>query len=326
MKMFRFIALLFYIAIAGPQVAIAQQAGSLPRIGLLIPGSPDAYSQYVSQFMLGLKELEKIEDRDFFLDIRWAGGNLDQLSKLATELVDSKVDVLVVSSAGAAVAAQKATTSIPIVQASGGDPVVSGVATSFPRPGGNLTGISNMAEDLSGKSLERLLLMAPDVSRVGILINPNNPAHASRLAEIRQASTVLHVQAVSLPVSRNSLDQLFAKIVEDDIGALMVLSDGMFLTDRRSIIDRVAKARIPAIYQIREFVFDGGLMSYGINIGANYRRAAALVVRILKGAKPADLPIERPFHMELVINLKTAEELGRKVPRQLLIGADKFVE
>jgi len=276
--------------------------------------------------MQGMKDLGKLENRDFVLDTRWADGHLDRLQMLAAELVASKVDVLVVSSPGAAVAARKVTDSVPIVQASGGDPVLSGLAASMARPGGNVTGISNLAEDLSGKVLEKLLLMAPDVSRIGVLINADNPAHERRFAEIRGAASTFRVDAVGISSPSNALDQTFADVVQHRVGALIVLSDGMFLTDRRSIVDRVAKVRLPALYQIREFVFDGGLMSYGINIGSNYRRSAALVDRILKGAKPSDLAIERPSKLELVINTKTAKALGREVPRILLCCADTIID
>jgi len=320
------IALFCCIAIGWPHVVIAQQPTRVARIGFLIPGSHDAYHDYLSQFVQGLRDLGRFENRDFVLDTRWADGHLDRLQMLATELVASKVDVLVVSSSGAAIAARKATASIPIIQASGGDPVLSGLAASAARPGGNVTGISNLAEDLSSKVLEKLLLMAPGVSRVGILVNADNPAHKLRLAEIRQAAGIFRVDAVGINSPSEGLDQAFAAVVQQDVGALIVLSDGMFLTDRRSIIDRVAKVRLPALYQIREFVFEGGLMSYGINIGANYRRSAVLVDRILKGAKPSDLAIERPSRLELVINTKTAKALGREVPRMLLCCADTIVD
>src|SRR5262245_7321932 len=320
------VVLVWCIVIAWPQFVIAQQTARVARIGFLIPGSHDAYDYYLSQFMQGMKDLGKLENRDFVLDTRWADGHLDRLQMLATELVASKVDVLVVSSSGAAIAARKATASIPIIQASGGDPVLSGLAASAARPGGNVTGISNLAEDLSSKVLEKLLLMAPGVSRVGILVNADNPAHKLRLAEIRQAAGIFRVDAVGINSPSEGLDQAFAAVVQQDVGALIVLSDGMFLTDRRSIIDRVAKVRLPALYQIREFVFEGGLMSYGINIGANYRRSAVLVDRILKGAKPSDLAIERPSRLELVINTKTAKALGREVPRMLLCCADTIVD
>ena len=320
------VVLVWCIVIAWPQLVIAQQTARVARIGFLIPGSHDAYDYYLSQFMQGMKDLGKLENRDFVLDTRWADGHLDRLQMLAAELVASKVDVLVVSSPGAAVAARKVTDSVPIVQASGGDPVLSGLAASMARPGGNVTGISNLAEDLSGKVLEKLLLMAPDVSRIGVLINADNPAHERRFAEIRGAASTFRVDAVGISSPSNALDQTFADVVQHRVGALIVLSDGMFLTDRRSIVDRVAKVRLPALYQIREFVFDGGLMSYGINIGSNYRRSAALVDRILKGAKPSDLAIERPSKLELVINTKTAKALGREVPRILLCCADTIID
>jgi putative ABC transport system substrate-binding protein len=168
--------------------------------------------------------------------------------------------------------------------------------------------------------------MAPGVSRIGILVNADNPAHERRLAEIRQAARSSRVDTIAINSPSDALDRTFTTVVQQNVGALIVLSDGMFLTDRRSIIERVAKVRLPALYQIREFVFEGGLMSYGINIGANYRRSATLVDRILNGAKPGDLAIERPSRLELVINVKTAKALGREVPRILLCCADTIVD
>jgi putative ABC transport system substrate-binding protein len=326
MSMRYFSVLFCLVAFVWPDAVNAQQRARIAQIGILLPGSQEAYSQYLSQFVEGLRDLGHVPKKSFVLHPRWANGQLDRLPALATELVESKVDVLVVSSSGAAVAAQKATAKIPIVQASGGDPIVSGVAATYARPQGNVTGISNLAEELSEKTLEKLLLLAPNVRRVGVMINPDNVAHQHRLIEIRRAADVLRVHAIALIVPPANLEQVFDTITADDIGGLIVLSDATFLTERRKIIDLAAKAHVPAIYQIREFVFDGGLMSYGINIGANYRRAATLVDRILKGATPAELPIERPARFELVINLKTVEALGRKVPRILLTSADTIVE
>lgn len=318
--------LLCWLAFAWPHAVSAQQQPRMAQIGFLVPGSQEAYSQYLSQFVEGLRDLGYLHKKNFVLHPRWANGRLERLPALAAELVESKVNVLVVSSSGAAIAAQKATAKVPIVQASGGDPIVSGVAATYARPQGNVTGISNLAEELSEKSLEKLLLMAPNVRRIGVMINPENASHRHRFAEIREAAHVLRVHAVALNAPAAKLDQVFDTITTDGIGGLIVLSDATFLTGRRKIIDHAAKARVPAIYQIREFVFDGGLMSYGINIGANYRRAATLVDRILKGATPAELPIERPTRFELVINLKTVEAMGRKVPKLLLASADTIVE
>jgi putative ABC transport system substrate-binding protein len=318
--------LLCCMAVLWPQVVIAQQASRVPRIGFLMPGSQESYARYLAAFVQGLRELGKLENRDYFLDPRWADGQLDRLPLLATELVDRKIDVLVVSSAGAAIAARNATTTLPIVQASGGDPVLSGLAASLRDPKGNLTGISNLAEDLSAKSLEQLLHMVPGVTRVGVLVNPLNKVHQRRLDEVQRAASMFHVEVHPVMASPATLDQAMAALGHEDIGALVVLSDGTFLTHRHRIIEGVAKAGLPAIYQIREFVLDGGLMSYGINIAANYRRSAAFVDRILKGAKPADLPIEHPARIELVVNMRTAKELGRAVPASVIGRADEVIE
>jgi putative ABC transport system substrate-binding protein len=326
MRLRRFTILLAWTTVAWPQPVTAQQPSHAPHIGFLLPGSPDAYGGYVAAFLQGLSELGRVEGQNFVLDLRWAYGRLDRLPALAAELVEQKVEIMVVSSAGAAIAARKASTTIPIVQASGGDPVVSGVAESLARPGGNVTGMSNVAEDLSGKVLELLLQMAPGVSRFGVLVNPSNPTHDRRVANLRQAASVLRVEADAITASEPAgLDEAFEKIVRNDIGAMVVLSDGMFLTHRHRIVELMGKARVPAIYQIRAFVTDGGLMSYGINIGDNYLRAAVFVDRILKGAKPADLPIQHPTTYELVINLKTAEALGQIVPPTLLVYANEII-
>jgi putative ABC transport system substrate-binding protein len=315
-----------YLVFASAHSVSAQEQGRPTSVGVLIPGSQEAYSRYLTQFVEGLTQFGYFENKNLVLHVRWADGNLSRLPALAEELVQRNVDVLVVSSAGAAIAAHNATIKIPIVQASGGDPIMSGVTATYAHPQGNVTGISNMAEELSQKSLEKLLLMAPNVRRIGVTVNPDNPAHTQRMAEIRRASEIRHIQAVPLTMALSDLDRTFDDVLRNDIGAAIVLSDGTFLTNRRKIIEQVAKVRIPTIYQIREFVFDGGLMSYGINIGANYRQAASLVDQILKGTKPADIPVQRATKYELVINLKTAQALSLTVPRLLLASADSVIE
>ena len=229
MSMRYFSVLFCLVAFAWPPVVNAQQRTRTAEIGILLPGSEEAYSQYLSQFVEGLRDLGHVHKKTFVLHPRWANGQLDRLPALANELVESKVDVLVVSSSGAAVAAQKATAKIPIVQASGGDPIVSGVAATYARPQGNVTGISNLAEELSEKSLEKLLLLAPNVRRVGIMINPDNVAHQHRLIEIRRAADVLRVHAIALIAPPANLEQVFDTITTDDIGGLIVFQTQRFL-------------------------------------------------------------------------------------------------
>jgi ABC transporter substrate binding protein len=211
--------LLCCMALVWPQVSIAQQSSRVPRIGFLMPGSQESYAKYLAAFVQGLRELGRLENRDYFLDPRWADGQLDRLPLLATELVDRKIDVLVVSSAGAAIAARNATTTLPIVQASGGDPVLSGLAASLRDPKGNLTGISNLAEDLSAKSLEQLLHMVPGLMRVGVLVNPLNKVHQSRLAEVQRAASMFHVEAHPVMASPTTLDQAIATLGQRPRGA-----------------------------------------------------------------------------------------------------------
>ncbi len=303
------------------------QRGRVPRIGFLGPTSPEALQHVVRAFREGLREHGWVEDQNIAIEYRWAEGQIDRFPMLAAELVRMKVDVIVVPSTPAALAAKRATATIPIVMTSGGDPVGSGLVASLARPGGNVTGLSNLAEDLVAKLLELLKAAVPDASRIAILVNPHNRVHSTFTKEADAAARVLNVQLVPLEArAPGEFESAFAAMARERAAATIVLPDPMFVTHRERIVRLSAQGRLPAVYAFREFVDSGGLMSYGANIADNARRSAAYVDKILKGAKPADLPVEQPSKFELVINLKTAKALGLTIPQSVLIRADEVIQ
>jgi putative ABC transport system substrate-binding protein len=323
-----FITLLGTSAAAWPLAARAQQ-GAIRRIGILLPGVPNNAAGFLPTFRQALGALGHVEGRSYVLDIRAAEEQLDRLPALAAELVERKVDVIVAPSAVATLAASRATTTIPIVQAGGGDPVrSSGTADSLARPGGNVTGLTHQSEDLSGKLLELLLKMVPTVSRVGVLFVPDAPVTPLQLRQIQDAGPASRVAIVPVGVSgAAALDSAFATLARENVGGLVVLSAAAFGGSvGRRIIELAAVARLPTIYPYRISVANGGLISYGVKANESFRHAARLVDRILKGARTADLPIEQPTRFELVINLKTARALGLDIPDKLLALADEVIE
>jgi putative ABC transport system substrate-binding protein len=309
--------------LTAPLAGAAQQPKKVSRIGYLAdPSGPT-----VEAFRHGLREFGYVEGQNITLEYRWSGGKIDRFPALAAELVQLKVDIIVVASTPAGLAAKHATTTIPIVMAAGGDPVGSGLVGSLARPGGNITGLSNLAEDLIAKLLELLKAAIPTVSRVAVLANPDNRVHPTFLKEIEGAARTLSV--VLSPLEARGPDELegaFTRAIRERAGALIVLPDPMFVSHRAPIVSLAAKKRLPTIYGFREFVDAGGLMSYGVNLQDNFRRAAGYVDKILKGAKPADLPVEQPTKFELVINMKTAKALGLTIPRSLLLRADEVIQ
>jgi ABC-type uncharacterized transport system substrate-binding protein len=270
---------------------------------------------------LGYREAE------LSIESRYAEGDTQRLPGLATELVRTSPEILVTGSAAAAVAAKQATSSIPIVTIFTADPVGSGLAASLARPGGNLTGLSNIMEDTAGKELELLKTAAPNSTRIAILTNPGNPAHPKELQGAREAAATLGADLVLVEVrAPGEMDNAFAEIKGASVDALVVLADPLFTGQATPIADFAVKQKLPAIYGLREHVRAGGLMSYGPDLKDSYRRAALYVDKILKGAKPADLPIEQPTKVELVINIKTAKALGLAIPQSLLARADEIIE
>jgi putative ABC transport system substrate-binding protein len=316
------------VLLAAPLAAEAQPVRKLPRVGLLSPGSSSdpLVQPYLDVFRRGLRDLGYVEGQSIIIEYRWAEGQYERLPDLATELIRLKVDVIV-AVAVAVRAAKQATQTIPIVMASADDPVATGLVASLARPGGNITGLSIIAHDLVGKQLQLLRDVVPNVSPVAVLWNPANRSHGPQLREAETAAQALGVQLYPLEAQGpGEIDRAFATMTRERVGALLVLLDSMRLFQRERIADLAAKNRLPALYGLRWHVEAGGLMSYGANQLVQTRRVASYVDKILKGAKPGDLPIEQPTKFELVINLKTAKALGLTILPALLGRADEVIQ
>jgi putative ABC transport system substrate-binding protein len=267
-----------------------------------------------------------VEGQTIGIEYRWTEGRDEQFPGFAAELVRLKVDAIVTWGTPAALAAKNATTTIPIVMAASGDPVGTGLVASLARPGGNVTGLSGLNWELEGKRLELLKEVVLKLSRVAVLWNSGNPLHVILLKETHGVAWALGVQLQPVAVQGSvDLDNAFAKMTKERPDALIVEADAFFVTQRRRIVDFTAKTQLPAIYTHRDFVDAGGLMTYGASYPDLFRRAAYYVDKILKGAKPADLPVEQPTKFELVINLKTAKALGLTIPQSILIRADEVI-
>jgi putative tryptophan/tyrosine transport system substrate-binding protein len=307
--------------------AVAQQSGKLPRIGLLFTGESSPPSPNVEAFRQGLRDLGYVEGKNIVLEYRYAEGKIERLPHLAEELVRLPVDVIVTATSPAIHAAKRATDTIPIVFAVSGNPMATGYVASLARPGGNVTGLSVMDYELSGKRLELLTEALRRASRVAVLWNPGNGAMVLKMKEVQSAAQVLRVDIKSLEVrDPQDFDRALAALPREHPHALLTLADPLTLFHRDRIIEMAAKSRVPAMYEDREFVEAGGLMSYGPSVEANYRRAATYVDKILKGAKPAELPVEQPMKFELVINLKAAKQIGVTIPQSVLYRADKVIK
>jgi putative ABC transport system substrate-binding protein len=305
----------------------AQQPAKVPRIGFLSSRSPDAEKSRLAAFQQGLRELGYLEGKNIVIEQRYAAGKFDRLPDLAAELVRLKVDVLVATGAPASHAAKKATSIIPIVMGNAGDPVGTGLVASLARPGGNVTGLSDFNLALVTKRLELLKEVVPAASRVAVLSNPANPTNPLQVKELQAAAPALGVTLLSLEVKGpDDIDRAFTAMRKERAGALIVFGDPMLETHRTRIFEFAVKSRLPAIGAQRAYVDAGGLMSYGTNFEDLYRRAAVYVHKILKGAKPADLPVEQPMKFEFVVNLKTAQQIGLTIPPNVLARADKVIK
>ena len=312
-----------------PFVTFAQQPpGKVFRIGFLDTSSASAPgANRVDALRAGLRDLGYVEGKNIVIEYRWAEGKYERLPGFAAELVQLKADIIVAVSPPAIQAARQATITIPIVMVGVGDPVGAGFVASLVRPGGNITGQSSMIVDLSSKYLELLRVAVPKFSRVAVLMNPSHPNHSDELKNIQ---TVAKTTGVNVsPVQASTASQIEAAVgamTRERTGALIVLADPFFRTQGRRIAEIAAKNRLPTMFWIRELAEAGGLMSYGENTAEQIRRAAIYVDKILKGAKPGDLPVEQPTKFELVINRKTAKALGISIENELLLRADKVIE
>jgi putative ABC transport system substrate-binding protein len=316
-------------ALVAPFGSFAQQQNRIWRVGFLAGRHVDFLdSDYnYGPFRQGMRELRYVEGKNLVIEWRSAEGKNERLPGLATELVNLKVDVIVVAGTPAASAAQKATTTIPIVMGSIADPVGNGFVKSLAQPAGNITGLSNMSGDVSPKQLEMLLDMVPKLSRVALLVNPSNPANIKSLEIVQAAGQKRGVKILRADArTPQEIDDAFSWIRQQNAGALMMWTEPFFLQQKNQIAALAMKHRLPAMGGDRIYSEAGALMSYGPNIADQYRRAATYVDRILKGAKPAELPVEQPTKFDLVINRKTARALGLTIPQTLLLSADKVIE
>jgi putative ABC transport system substrate-binding protein len=314
-------------AVAWPLTARAQQTGKVYSIGFLTAGTSGAGTPALPAFVEALRQLAWIEGRTVVIEYRYAETRLDRLPELAAELARLNVDVIVAAGTLAPLAAKHATATIPIVMTSAGDPLGSGLIASLAQPGGNVTGLSLMVPDLGGKRLGLLKELLPRISRVAVLWNAANPYRAHVFRETATAGQTLGVEIQSLEVRRpEDFDNVFESATLQQPDGLITVEDPLTVNHRKQIAEFAARNRLPTIHGLREFVEVGGLMAYGASVSDLYRRAAAYVDKILRGTKPADLPIQQPTKFEFVINLKTAKALGVTVPDKLLALADEVIE
>jgi putative ABC transport system substrate-binding protein len=327
MRRREFVTLLGGAALAWPLAARAQQP-AMPVIGFLDNGSPGPSTSGVRAFLRGLNEAGFVEGRNVAVEYRWAEDQNDRLPALAADLVRRKVDVIVTpASTLAAFAAKEATTTIPIVFGVGFNPVELGLVASFNRPAGNLTGISRLAHDVATKRLELLHEMVSAAMSIAVLSNPANRAHAAETRELQVAARVLGLRLLALNASSLSdIETAFAILVQQRVGGLLVSTDNLFSNLREQLATLAARHMVPAMYGYREYVAVGGLMSYGANWVDSFRQVGVYAGRILKGQKPADLPVQQSTKVELVINLTTAKALGLDVPAKVLALADEVIE
>jgi putative ABC transport system substrate-binding protein len=307
--------------------AVRAQQKAMPVIGWLDGGSSGPNSSSGTAFRQGLSETGYVEGQNLAIEYRSAEDRYDRLPALAADLVDSKVDVIATGGLPLALAAKSATSTIPIVFIIGTDPVELGLVASLARPGGNLTGIAIMATELMPKRLELLSELVPQASVIALLVNPNNASAEPQTRDVQQASRAKGVQLRILKASTESeIDTAFATLVQLQAGALVVGTDPFFYNRREHLVALASRHAVPTIYEFREFTAAGGLISYGPSLTGTWRQVGIYVGQILKGAKPADLPVRQPTTFELVVNLKTAKALGLTVPRSILARADEVIE
>jgi len=304
------------------------QPAKAARVGYLQPVAPqNGTSPFLEDFRQGLRELGYVEGKNIQIEVRWGEGKLERMSGLAAELVKMNVDVIVAVSSPSVVAAKNATKTIPIVMPFSSDPVGDGLVASLARPGGNITGLSLMAPELATKRLQLLKEVFPKVRPVAALWNPDYAGMAARLRQTQGAAPAVGLEVISVEIrDSRELERALEALDRQRPSAIFLLADPLTMSQRLRIVEFAAEERIPAIYEVSQFVEAGGLMSYGPNTDELMRRSATYVDRILKGAKPAELPIEQPAKFELVINLKTAKALGITLPQSVLLQADRIIE
>jgi ABC-type uncharacterized transport system substrate-binding protein len=325
MKRREFISLLGSAA-AWPLAARAQQAGKLATIGCLVPGTPSSHGQWFAVFVQRLRELGWIEGRTVAVEYRWAEGRSERFAEIAAEFVQRKVDVIVTASTAAVLAAKQATSVIPIVFAAAGDPVGIGLVASLARPGGNVTGLSLQQIETVGKRLELLREVVPGLGRLAVLANVGNPTVVLDMGEVQATARTLGLEVITLEIRRGEDIAPAFEALKGRAEALYVVIDPLVGTHRIRINTLVLAARLPTMHTQREAVELGGLMSYGANFPDLFRRAADYADKILRGAKPADIPVEQPTKFDLVINLTTAKALGLTIPESFLLRADEVIE
>jgi putative ABC transport system substrate-binding protein len=328
MKKASVLSILFVVVkLAAGVTAEAQQPAKAPRIGFLITSSPSTIAPRMDAFRQGLRELGYVEGKNIVIERRHADGKSDRLPALAVELVNLKVDVIVTSGPTATRPAKEATSSIPIVMTFDDDPVGSGFVASLARPGGNITGLSTLSPEISGKQLELLKEIVPRLGRVAVIGTSTRQGTAQTLKEMELAAGGFGVKLQYLDIQNpKDIETAFRVASKERADAVLVLQSPVLYSQRVQIADLALKSRLPAISSRREFVEDGGLMSYGVSTFDLDRRAATYVDKILKGAKPADLPVEQPTKFELIINLKAANQIGLAIPPNVLARADKVIK
>jgi putative ABC transport system substrate-binding protein len=312
--------------LATPVAAEAQPAGKIPRIGFLFYGAPGPSAE-IDAFRQGLRELGYIEKQNIAVEYRFAGGQVERLPELAAELVRLKPDVIVTPATPPSLSAKQATRTIPIVFAAVADPVGAGLIVDFARPGGNITGVASISAELGGKRLELLKGVAPKAARVAVLYNPGDRANVLVLKQLQEAAPALGLTLQPLAVrGPGEFNGAFVAMTREHVPALFVAAGVLTFEHRKVLVDLAAKSRLPAMWGHRQFVDAGGLMSYAVNYYDQVRRAATYVDKILKGAKPGDLPVEQPTTFELVINIKAAKDIGLTIPQSVLGRADQVIE
>ena len=325
MRRRQFVTMMAIAAVASAVGARAQQP-KMPVVGFLNAGSPDGYAPYATGFLKGLNETGYVDGRNVTVDYQWARGQYDRVGVLAADLVRRKVAVIATNTPTAPVA-KAATTEIPIVFVSTGDPVTGGLVASFNRPGGNLTGVGLLGPELETKRLELLHELVPGTTPIGVLVNPANPAADLQLRKLQEAAGVIGRQIdIFRATTAAEIDTAFEIAAKQGTAALLVVQDPFYNSRREQLVALAARHKKPVAYPLREFADMGGLMSYGHDLVDGYRQMGVYAGRVLRGEKPADIPVVQPTKFEFVINLKTAKTLGLTVPASLLITADEVIE